>query len=78
MDQQRKAVKSKTNTHIFNEIRLGILLLRTLQGPSDVVVYISFPQMEITIPCVINSGMASCVGDAVDQDSAMVTMSYHQ
>lgn len=48
-----------------------------VQGPSDAVVYASIPELEISISCAINSGVADCVGD-VDQGGATVTTSIHE
>lgn len=48
-----------------------------VQGPSDAVVYASLPQLDISLSCAINSGMANCVGE-VDQNGMTVTTSIHE
>jgi len=48
-----------------------------VQGPSDAVVYASLPQIEISLSCAINSGLANCVG-LMEEDGRTVTTSIQE
>ena len=55
-------------------------LLRTatmVQGPSDAVLHVSLPQIDVSLSCAINSGVADCIGD-VEQNGMTVTTSLHE
>lgn len=48
-----------------------------IQGPSDAVVHASFPQIEVSISCALNSGMADCIGQ-VQQPGMTITTSIRE
>ncbi|KAF9653877.1 hypothetical protein BDM02DRAFT_3182321 [Thelephora ganbajun] len=48
-----------------------------VQGPSDAVVYASFPGFEVSLTRAINSGLANCVGQ-IDENSMTITTSFQE
>ena len=48
-----------------------------VQGPSDAVVYASFPQLELSLSCALNSGQANCVGQ-IEQPGMTITTSLRE
>jgi hypothetical protein len=48
-----------------------------VQGPSDAVVHVSFPQIDVSLSCALNSGQANCVG-LVQQPSMTMTTSLRE
>lgn len=48
-----------------------------VQGPSDAVVHASFPQVDLSLSCALNSGMANCVGQ-IEQPSMTMTTSFRE
>jgi len=48
-----------------------------IQGPSDAVVHASFPQIEVSLSCALNSGMADCLGQ-VQQPGMTITTSVRE
>jgi len=44
-----------------------------IQGPSDAVVLASFPQIQVSLSCALNSGMADCVGEVKQPGKTMTT-----
>ena len=49
-----------------------------VQGPSDAVYYASFPgQLDLSLSCAINSGLASCAGE-IDEYGMTITTSLQE
>jgi hypothetical protein len=48
-----------------------------VQGPSDAVLHVSLPQVDVSLSCAINSGVANCIGD-VEQGGMTVTTSLQE
>lgn len=49
-----------------------------VQGPSDAVYYASFPgQLDLSLSCALNSGLASCVGE-IDEYGMTITTSLQE
>jgi len=48
-----------------------------IQGPSDAVVHASFPQIEVSLSCALNSGTADCIGQ-VQQPGMTITTSIRE
>ena len=44
-----------------------------VQGPSDAVVHASFPQIDVSLSCALNSGQADCVGQIQQPDVTVTT-----
>ena len=50
-----------------------------VQGPSDAVVYASFPdQLGISVSCAIQSGQANCIGEIDKGDTLTITTSFQE
>jgi len=48
-----------------------------VQGPSDAVVHASFPQIDVSLSCALNSGQADCVGQ-IQQPGMTITTSLRE
>jgi len=65
--------KSPNSRWLTFRPRFLFCIATMVQGPSDAVVHASFPQIDVSLSCALNSGQADCVGQIKQPGMTMTT-----